>query len=87
MDTKAKGWHYKFVRHSNDSDVTNDIVFNGGLECKGKLRIMQTAPLTIDLYVKADEGAAPLSIDIEAMSNISNTVNRKVVGTISLSVQ
>jgi hypothetical protein len=43
--------------------------------------------LTIDLYVKADEGAAPLSIDIEAMSNISNTVNRKVVGTISLSVQ
>lgn len=87
MDTKAKGWHYKFVRHSNDSDVTNDIVFNGGLECKGKLRIMQTAPLTIDLYVKADEGASPLSIDIEAMSNISNTVNRKVVGTISLSVQ
>ena len=84
MDTKAKGWHYKFVRHSNNVDLTNDMVFYGGLECKKDLRISEYSPFTIDLFVKADEGAAPLVIDIEAMSNISNTANSKIIGKITL---
>ena len=85
MDTKAKGWHYKFVRHANKVDITNDMVFNGGIECKGLMRITQASPFTVDLYIKADEDASPLTIEIEAMGNVSNTVNRKIIGTISLS--
>ena len=82
FDTRAKGWHYKFVRKNND--VTDDFVFRGGLNCKGGLRILNTNPLTIDLYVQADEGAAPLTIDIEAMSNASNTVNKKNIAQLTL---
>lgn len=82
FDTRAKGWHYKFVRKNND--VTDDVVFRGGLNCKGGLRIQNTNPLSIDLYVKADEGAAPLTIDIEAMSNASNTVSKKNIARLTL---
>ena len=64
--------------------MTDDFVFRGGLNCKGGLRILNTNPLTIDLYVQADEGAAPLTIDIEAMSNASNTVNKKDIAQLTL---
>ncbi len=85
FDTKAKGWHYKFQRRT--ADLTETIVFNGGLNCKGGLRITSTTPLTIDLYVKADAEAAPLKMEIEAMSNLSNTANKKTVATLTLNPQ
>ena len=76
FDTKASGWQYKFV--------TDDIVFHGGLNCIKDLRIQDTNPLYVDLYVRASEDAAPLSIDIEAMSNVSNTASKKTIGRLTL---
>ncbi|MBR4755518.1 MAG: hypothetical protein IK076_01095 [Bacteroidales bacterium] len=80
--TDAPHWKYKFT--VNGVDVTNDMVFNGGLNCVGKLRLMQAAPLTVKLHVLAEEGASPLTMEIEAMPNLSNTVRRKTVAKIVL---
>ena len=82
FDTKAAGWQYKFVRKG--VDITDDIVFHGGLNCIKDLRIQDTNPLYVDLYVRASEDAAPLSIDIEAMSNVSNTASKKTIGRLTL---
>jgi hypothetical protein len=58
------------------SDVTDDVVYNGGINCIKALRLSKTNKLTLFMNIKNKvTNAAPLTIKIKTMSNISNTAN------------
>lgn len=72
-----KDWQIKF--EVGGKDVTDDVVYNGGLNCVGDLRISKTSNLTLGLNMTNIHPASAPSTDtvtIETMSNISNTINK-----------
>jgi hypothetical protein len=56
-------------------DVTDDVIYNGGLNCINTMRITNTNTLTLIMNIKAKNTASAVNIKIETMSNISNTKN------------
>jgi hypothetical protein len=63
----------------NGEDVTDNVVYNGGLNCVGDLRLKKTNDLTLGLNIKNIHPASVPSADtvtIETISNISNTINK-----------
>jgi len=80
IDGDSKDWDISF--NMNGNDVTDEIVYNGGLNCINNFRISKTNKLTLILNIKSKNSNAstllsPISIKIETMSNISNTKNSK----------
>lgn len=80
IDGNSKDWDISFNMAGND--VTDKIVYNGGLNCINNFRISKTNKLTLILNIKSKNNNAstllsPVSIKIETMSNISNTKNSK----------
>ena len=76
----TKDWTVSFSLSSND--VTDDVVYKGGLNCVNFLRLTKTNKLTLNLNIKSKNSNAstlpsPVTIKIETMSNISNTKNKK----------
>lgn len=67
-------WGLSFSLGGND--VTDDIVYNGGINCIKALRLSKTNKLTLLMNIKNKvTNAAPLTVKIKTMSNISNTIN------------
>lgn len=76
IDGGSKDWNIGFSVAGKD--VTDNIVYNGGLNCINKLRISKTNKLTLLLSLKSkNSNASPVTIKLETMSNISNTKNSK----------
>lgn len=70
-------WEISFNLAGNN--VTDDVVYNGGLNCIKTLRLSKTNKLTLNMIIRNKiANAAPVSIKIKTMSNISNTANAGV---------
>lgn len=63
-------------------DVTDDIIYNGGLNCINNLRLSKINKVMLNIHIKAKNSNSstlplPMNIKIETMSNISYTKNVK----------
>lgn len=81
----TKDWTISFSLAGQD--VTDNIVYKGGLNCIANLRLTKTNKLTLNLNIKSKNSNAstlpsPVTIKIETMSNISNTKNSKISYTV-----
>jgi hypothetical protein len=81
LDEGSKDWDISFSLAGKD--VTDNVVYNGGLNCISKLRITKTNKLTLIMKIKSKNSYTSstlpslVNIKIETMSNISNTKNSK----------
>jgi hypothetical protein len=79
VDGGSKDWNISF--NIAGKDLTDEIVYNGGLNCINNFRISKTNKLSLILNIKSKSSnismLSPVSIKIETMSNISNTRNNK----------
>lgn len=81
IDEGSKDWDISFSLAGKD--VTDNVVYNGGLNCISKLRISKTNKLTLFMKIKSKTSYTSstlpslVTIKIETMSNISNTKNNK----------
>ena len=80
LSGETKDWNISFSLAGKD--VTDAIVYKGGLNCNNLLRLTKTNKLTLNLHIKSKNSNAsllpsPVTIKIETMSNISNTKNSK----------
>lgn len=80
------GWDIQFkLRGTN---VTHSMVYDGGLNFVGGLRISKNNSRTLEVSIQAkQENPKPVTIELQTMSNSSNTVNKKISFTIVAKVQ
>lgn len=78
IDEAGKDWTISFWLGSKD--VTDKIVYNGGLNCIEGLRLTKTNPLTLSVRIKSRATVAnpsPVILNLQSMANISNTKQKK----------
>lgn len=80
-----KDWNISFDKAGKD--VTDEIVYKGGLNCINFMRLSKTNKLTLNLNIKSKNPnssslPSPVTIKIETMSNLSNTKNSQVSYTV-----
>ncbi len=78
IDQGSKDWTIGFSVAGKD--VTDNIVYKGGLNCINTLRISNSNKLTLTISLKSKSSStsiSPVTIALETMSNISNTKNSK----------
>ena len=78
----AADWNITFKL--NGTDVTTNMTQLGGYNCVGDYRISDGSPLTLTISATPLTDNASTELRIEAMSNIGNTVNSKIISRIVL---
>lgn len=77
VDLDKRGWCILFS--IDGVDVTNNMIYDGGLNFVREYRISKGNPTVVNMHVKAPRVSAAESYNIsfEVMSHISNTCNKK----------
>lgn len=80
-----KDWDISFDKAG--TDVTDEIIYKGGLNCINFLRLTKANKLKLKMNIKSKNFnstslPSPVTIKIETMSNLSNTKNSKVSYTV-----
>lgn len=85
IDENSKDWEIGF--ELKDKDVTDVVIYNGGLNFIGNKRLSKENELDLKMKVKARiDNPSPMVIKIRTMSNISNTVNSEENYSITVKV-
>ncbi len=81
MISHREGWDIQFKLRG--TKVTNSVVYDGGLNFVGGLRLSKNNPSTLAISIHAKkQHPEPVTIELQTMSNISNTVNKEISFTI-----
>lgn len=81
MISNRADWDIQFKLRG--TKVTDSVVYDGGLSFVGGLRISKNNPSTLEISIHAKKDRPkPVSIELQTMSNISNTINKKISFTI-----
>ncbi|PQV62455.1 hypothetical protein B1R32_13413 [Abditibacterium utsteinense] len=81
-----EGWDVQFKLRGKN--VTNSVVSDGGFNFVGGARISKKNPSTLQISIHAKKGnPKPVTIQLQTMSNISNTVKKEISFTIVAKVQ
>ena len=73
----GEGWDIQFKLRGQS--VTEAMVYQGGFNFVGDARIFKDNPATLELSIRAKKrGLKPVTIQLQTMSNSSNTVNKAV---------
>ena len=84
--SNSEGWDIQFKLRGRK--VTDSVVSDGGLNFVGGARISKKNPSTLEISIHAKKGnPKPVTIELQTMSNISNTVNKEIIFTIVAKVQ
>jgi hypothetical protein len=78
LNEAANDWIISFW--VGTKDVTDKVIYNGGLNCIDTYRLTKTNRLTLKMLIKSRStvaSPAPLTINLQSMSNISNTKNKQ----------
>lgn len=78
IDEAGKDWTISF--YAGTKDVTDKVIYNGGLNCIESLRLTKTNKLSLTMQIKTRSGVAspaPVTINLQSMANISNTKQKK----------
>ncbi len=79
--SNSEGWDIQFKLRG--TKVTDSVVYDGGLNFVGGLRISKNNPSTLELSIQAKkDNPKPVTIELQTMSNISNTVKKQINFTI-----
>lgn len=80
--SNSEGWDIQFKLRGKN--VTDSMVYDGGLNFIGGLRISKNNPSILEVRIQAKKhNLKPATIQLQAMSNISNTVDTKTSFTIT----
>lgn len=80
------GWNIQFKLRG--TKVTNAVVYDGGLNFVGGVRVSKNNPSTLEISIQAEkDNLKPITIQLQTMSNISNTVNKEISFTITVKAQ
>jgi len=78
LNEAANDWIVSFW--IGTKDVTDKMIYSGGLNCIESLRLTKTNRLTLTMQIKSRStvaSPAPLTINLQSMANLSNTKNKK----------
>jgi len=79
--SNSEGWDIQFKLRG--TKVTDSVVYDGGLTFVGGVRISKNNPSTLKISIHAKkDNPKPVTIELQTMSNISNTVNKEISFTI-----
>lgn len=87
MISSSNGWDIQFKLRG--TKVTDSVVYDGGLNFVGGTRISKNNPSTLEMSIQAKKNnfkknnLKPVTIQLQTMSNISNTVNKEISFTIT----
>ena len=89
--SSSDGWNIQFKLRG--TKVTDSVVYDGGLNFVGGVRISKNNPSTLEMSIQAKKdnlkkgNLKPVTIQLQTMSNISNTVNKEISFTITAKTQ
>ena len=78
LNEAANDWIVSFW--IGTKDVTDRVIYNGGLNFIEALRLTKTYRMTLTMKIKSRStvaSPAPLTINLQSMANISNTKNKQ----------
>jgi len=78
IDEAGNDWIISFLLGS--TDVTDRVIYNGGLNCIETLRLSNINKLTLTMQIKLRSSVTnpvPLTINLQSMANISNTKEKR----------
>ena len=82
----GSGWNIQFKLQGKR--VTDALVYDGGLNFVGGLRVSKNSPATLEMTIQPTKNnLKPVNIELQTMSNISNTVNKQISFTIFAQVR
>lgn len=84
--SNSEGWDIQFKL--GGTKVTDSMIYDGGLNFVGGIRISKNNPSTLELSIQAKKNnLKPVTIQLQTMSNISNTLNKGISFTITAKSQ
>ena len=84
--SNGEDWDIRFKLRGKE--VTDSVVSGGGFNFIGDARISKKNPSTLEVTIRAKKGKPkPVTIELQTMSNISNTVNKEISYIIVAKVQ
>lgn len=82
LDSQNSNWQITFK--INGKDVSEDMIFNGGLNFISSYRLSKTRSITLTAELTPLKSSVNTTIDFEVMSNLVNTTNKKILMTLNL---
>ena len=84
--SNGDGWNVQFKLRG--TKVTDSVIYDGGLNFVGGIRISKNNPSTLEMSIQAKKDhPKPVTIQLRTVSNVSNTVNKEISYTITAKVQ
>ena len=81
----SDGWDVQFKLRGEK--VTDSVVYGGGFNFVGGARLSKNNPATLEMSIQAKKNLKPVTIQLQTMSNISNTLNKEISFIITVKPQ